>query len=186
MDSQQEKLLLSEAEETIGSLKNESVYYLKHQFNWNQHEALTIYHDASLIVLHQIKKGLIHEVTKPYMLKVCRYLGANAYRKLLKEKARFLTYWKKEQDEHQKWIKTNYGISIFEPDEAPVEEHGLKALRAFSMLTKKCQEIIYLKYVEGLSHKCVSEKSGYVNTIDSAKTVLSRCLKYWKKLNQRL
>ena len=179
-------LRLFKTKESIKDLQGESVRFLQRNYHWDRHQALTIYHDACLLVMQQLEDGNIQQVTKPYLLKVCKNLGANAYRKTLKEKERLLAYWTSAQEEYQNDIQTSYGITIFDSQEEDYGGKCQKALRAFSMLDEKCQQIIPLKYVYGQSHNSIAEKSDYVNTPNSAKTVLGRCLKYWRRLNEKL
>ncbi len=176
---------LAIVEKSIISFKSEIVKTIQKHYSWDRHEAQTIYHDACLLVLQQIKDGTVEEINKAYLIKVCKNLGANQYRKSLKEKKRFSRYWVETSKTYQETIHKNYGITLFEPEEY-LEIYALKALRAFSLLDKKCQQIIQLKYVSGHSHKTIADHSLHINTADSAKTTLNRCLKYWRNLNNRM
>lgn len=172
-------------EKAMSNFKTELTYFLRKHYHWDKHEAQTIYHDACLLVLQQLKKGSIKEINKPYLLKICKNLGANEYRKNLKQKKRFLLYWTETSKTYLDSIYTNYGINVFEPEEY-LEIHAIKALRAFSMLNEKCQQIIHLKYVNNQSHEAIAKESSHVNTVNSSKTTLNRCLKYWRNLNKKI
>lgn len=172
-------------EESISMYKSEMVRFLQRHYYWDKHDAQTIYHDACLIVLQQLKRGTLQEVNKSYLRKVCKNLGANEYRKGLKEKKLFSAYWTETSRAYLDTIQKSYGMAVFESDEC-LEIHAKKALRAFSMLDDKCQQIIQLKYVKGHSHKIIADLSEYISTADSAKTTLNRCLKYWRNLNDKI
>ncbi|MEM9337275.1 MAG: hypothetical protein AAGA66_00990 [Bacteroidota bacterium] len=174
----------SSEKEVLTGFKEDAMRLLQHTHHWSPSEAATIFHDACLLVLDQLTNKKIDEINKSYFLKVCKNLGANTYRRALKEKMTFASYRDEIQQEYQKTIQNNYGITLF--DAAPDESRSQKALRAFSMLSEKCQKIIRAKYVDELSHKHIAQQSVHVNSENSAKTVLSRCLKYWKKLNKQL
>ncbi len=176
---------VSKVEEAMKNFKSELVRFLQKHYYWDKHEAQTIYHDACLLVLQQLKKGSLQEINKAYLLKTCKNIGANAYRKGLREKKQFLAYWIETSKAYLDTLYKNYGVSVFEPEEH-LEVHARKALRAFSMLDEKCQQIIQLKYVNGHSHKAIANQSVHINTADSAKTTLNRCLKYWRNLNNKI
>lgn len=167
-------------------LRQEAIRFLRHHYQWDRHGAQTLYNDACLLVIQQLEDDQIQEVSRPYLFKVCKNLGANDHRRLLRERERFHSYCIQTQEAYQNSVQESYGIPLFDMEKEGHETRGEKALRAYSMLDAKCQEIIKLKFVDGLSHSTISNSIDHVSSSDSAKTLLSRCLKYWRKLNQRL
>lgn len=177
---------IAHQQKAIANLEPYVVKFLQSHYRWDHAEAMSIYHDASLLVLDQLKANKIVEINKTYFIKVCKNLGANYYRKVLKERESFCTYWEEFQRQYQEEVKDLYGIEIFDSSEYDDDSKAHIALRAFSLLSEKCQSIIRAKYLDELSHKAIAERSIYVNSANSAKTVLNRCIKYWKKFNKKM
>lgn len=173
---------LSEADLFIRNWEDEAILYIQRLLYWEKEEAQTLYHDACLIALEQLKKGRINSIAKGYLFKTCKNLGANSWRTLQRKKRRYEQYCIEEKASFENTMQNKYGIAVFDDAE---DEHLLeskKAIRAFSLLDQKCQKIITLKYVDGKSHHHIADNLSHLNSVNSAKTTLSRCIKYWKKL----
>ncbi|MEO9964574.1 MAG: RNA polymerase sigma factor [Reichenbachiella sp.] len=177
-----EAYTLSEADLFIRSWESEAISYIQHFLYWEKEEAQTLYHDACILVLDQLKKGRIESIAKGYLFKTCKNLGANTWRKAHRRKLSYEKYCKEERTLLEDAVANKYDIAIFEDEEEDFLLESKKALRAFSLLKSKCQEIINLKYVEGKSHQDIADDLGHLGSVNSAKTTLSRCLKYWKKI----
>ncbi|MEO9804599.1 MAG: sigma-70 family RNA polymerase sigma factor [Reichenbachiella sp.] len=173
---------LSEADVFVKSWESEAVSYIQRMLYWNREDAQTLYHDACILVLDQLKKGRIDSIAKGYLFKTCKNLGANTWRNVQRKKKYYEQYCIEERTRFQNSVNEKYGITLFEePDEYYLFE-SKKALRAFSLLNEKCQKIIALKYVDGKAHKDIADDLGHIGSESSAKTTLSRCIKYWKKI----
>jgi len=166
--------------------RNYVVNFIQFKYRWSRHEADTIYNDACLVALEQLKKGAIKNISSAYIIRICKNLGANNYRKLLTEKERFLDYYNNTKKSYQESVAENYGIELFDSATNNYSSPARQALRAFSMLSKKCQELISMKYIDDESHNYIAENSKHVSTAESSRTVLSRCIKYWRNLNNRI
>lgn len=187
MENQQqsEYYSLSEADYFIKRWEIEAVSYIQRLLYWNKQEAQSLYHDACLVIINQLKSGRIESVGKGYLLQTCKHLGANNWRKLLRDRRKFDQYCKEERELFQHSAKEKYGIDIFSEETAD-SNHDRKALRAYSLLKENCRKLIALKYIDDKSHKEIADVSEHVNSADSAKTTLSRCMKYWKRTLNKL
>lgn len=174
---------LSEADTFIKSWEREAISYIQRVLFWERTEAQLLYHDACLIVLDQLKKGHLHSVGKGYLFKTCKNLGANAWRKLLKQRKQYDQYCIEERNEFENDIYEKYNIDLFEEEDQ--DQESRRALRAFSLLSKSCQQLITFKYIDEHSHQSIALASQDISSANCSKTKLSRCMKYWKrKLNE--
>lgn len=173
---------LSEADLFIRNWEDEAINYIQKLLYWEKEEAQTLYHDACLVVLDQLKKGRIESIAKGYLFKTCKNLGANSWRSLQRKKKRYEAYCIEEKANFELSMQHKYGIAVFDDCDDDHLFESKKAMRAFSLLNHKCQKIIALKYVDGKSHQNIAEDLGHLSSVNSAKTTLSRCIKYWKKL----
>ena len=134
----------------------------------------------------KIENNEIEYLSLKWILEYCKNAGSNKYRKIMREKKKLETYIKTTQQEFYDDIKNYIGINDdneFEPEE---KSRYQKALRAFSLLDGKCQEIIKLKFVENLNHKEILVKIKSINTERSSIATLNRCINRWKKLIDKM
>ena len=172
---------LSEIDTLIEAWKEETVAFIRRLNTWGFSEALSLYHDAWLVLRTKLENGEISTISKAYLFQTCKYLGANQWRHEISNKKQFNQYYIEKQRALQNRLLQNYDIELFALEqETPL--YGQQALRVFKLLSVKCQQIIKLKFVEGLTHKGISEQLEHINSEISARTTLSCCLKYWKKL----
>jgi DNA-directed RNA polymerase specialized sigma24 family protein len=165
----------------VGGYGNEISRYLVKQYGWNREEALSIVHDAFLLVEEKTLQGEIETLNKTYFVSTCKYIGSNQYRKNTRRKDKMNEFIKEEMRQFNEQIFNYCDVQVF-PDDNEFPINWQAALRAFSLLTNNCQEYIKLKYVEGCSHEEILTKSSAISTIRTSITTLNRCVKRWKEL----
>ncbi len=164
--------------------------YIVSQYRMHESDAKSLLHDAILIIIEQINQKSVNHITKKYIVNICRNIWSNDYRKGLTRRKRFNKYCEEKQNEYTDYLNS-YDIlpsGLDNADELPTEWN--KALRAFTVLDEKCQELVKMKYELELSHKDIATKHHSLNTVNSSKTVLRRCVKKWTellaKMNQKV
>lgn len=173
------------AEKELFALKDEVLRFLKKKYYWNAHDALTLYHDACLLILEQVERNDINIIKRSYVYQVCKNLGANVYRKRITDQKRFSLFFKDTLERYETNFQNRIGLSLFDTEDETISR-ATKALRAFSLLDEKCQKLIHFKYVSDYSHQMITNEMTQISTPSSSKTILGRCIKYWKKLNQQV
>ena len=181
-----EAYTLTNADLQINNWENEAINYIQKFMYWDKEEAQTLYHDACILVLDQLKKGQIKSVPKGYLFRTCKNLGANTWRHAQRQKLKYERYCLEEKLSYEQTINSKYGITLFDESSEDFIIDSKKALRAFDLLKDKCQKIISLKYIEDKSHLEITKNLEHINSENSAKTTLSRCIQYWKKIFKKL
>jgi DNA-directed RNA polymerase specialized sigma24 family protein len=160
---------------------NEIAGYLVRHYGWNREEALSIVHDAFLLVEEKTLQGELETLNKTYFVSTCKFIGSNQYRKNCRRKDKMNEFVKEEMKQFNDQVLNYCDVQIF-PDDNDFPVNWQVALRAFSLLTENCQEYIKLKYVEGFSHDEILKKSSTISTLRASITTLNRCIKRWKEL----
>lgn len=163
-------------------LEKKLVAYLTNWLKWDKEEALAIFADSFLVIYQKVVEGQLNDMNQSYAKEICKRLGANNYRKAIKEKERFSEYLHHTQTSYVNDLKSLYGIEI---NLTTDESRSANALKAFSVLDEKCQELIKLRYIEDFSHQEIAGKLKNISGADSSKTLLNRCINKWKELMKK-
>jgi len=167
------------------SIGDNIIRFLEYKYRWNKDEAFTIFHDAYLLIESKILNNEVDSFNKTYFLSTCKFLGANKYRKSIRQNLSLTGFIKEEMKNFNVNVQNYCDLQVFsEEEELPVDWQ--KALRSFSMLNKKCQDYIHLKYVESLTHEQILKKNFNISTVRASITTLNRCLNRWKELLEKI
>lgn len=162
----------------IKDWEKDALLYIERSLRWKHHDALTLYHDACLTCIEQLRTGKIVDLRKPYLFKVCKNLGANNYRTKEREKSRYHNYFEQEKVRMLNDLKQRYDMDNVTID----NKKANKAMIAFYQLGERCQELIRLKHQQGLSFKEITNDTNLYSSIESARVTMYRCMKNWRKL----
>lgn len=174
------------SKEFFNSFENEIIAYIKNKLRWNHEEAYSIFHDAYLLVQEKILEGEIKQLNKLTVLQTCKYIGANKYRKAIKEKEKLDKYYEEERMNFYSEYNNYLGIKIDEEEEGTDNNIVIKALRAFSLLKEQCQKLLVMKYLDGHSHQLIVQSVPGITNERSSITILSRCVKKWKEFFNKM
>lgn len=172
----------------LDKTEQKAMYMLVNELGWEQQAAQSILHDAYLLIENKIESGQLKEINQTYFLTVCKNLGANQYRKALRNSEKFNQYRKEiianELESYAQYL--NIAMTTFHLNTGTDENNkSAISLRAFSLLGEECQKNIYLKYVSNLSHKAIAKMLQLKNETIS-RIYLNRCLNKWKKLIKKI
>lgn len=173
------------SKEFFKNFEKEVVAYIKNRLGWDEDEAYSIFHDAYLLLQDKIIEAECNSITKLTVYQTCKYIGANKYRKALREKEKFNYYCEEERTQIFNELNAAYGLKLGIDDENFIGKQK-KALMAFSLLKEQCQKILVMKYVDGLNHEEIIEKMPGLSNARVSITTLSRCIKKWKEYLMRL
>jgi hypothetical protein len=173
------------SEIVIKNIRNEIVNFLTYKYRWQKDEALSIFHDAWLLISDKIANNEINEFNKAYIYKTSTFIGANQYRRHINQKLKVENYLKEEHKKYNESMNDYCGVVVFD-DEEEMTGSWEKAIRSFSILDKNCQNYINLKYVDDLSHQEIVRNLKNINTIRASITTLNRCIKKWRELMQKI
>lgn len=162
--------------------ENDIIRYLIRTYGWDEEEAKSIFYDAYLLLQDKLINNEIDTFNKTYLVKICKNIGANEYRKVRTQKTKFNQFIIEAKCRFDEEIRDYAGITIWDnQEEIDCENTNYnKALRAFTMLGEKCRKILELKFIDNQSHKDIASKIEGINTERSSITTMKRCLQKWK------
>jgi hypothetical protein len=161
------------------NFKKDLSAYLIYRLKWSVEEADIILNDAYILLSNKISEGSVERINLSYIKELCKYIGANQYRKNLREEKKLKGYFEESKRELETDFYNTYNIEIDLNDD---NFHYKEAIRTFSILDEKCQKLIKMKHVEDLRHEEIIKKIREIGNIDSSKSLLNRCMNKWRKL----
>jgi hypothetical protein len=150
---------------------------------WSKAEAEIIINDSFILITNKIIDKQIEKINITYIKEICKNIGANKYRKALREEKKLKDYFEESKRELETDFYKTYNIEL------NLDSFNFKhkeAIRAFGILDEKCQNLIKMKHVDGLRHEEIIKQIFEIGNIDSSKSLLNRCMRKWKKLLEGL